>query len=215
MNVLAVNGSPRKNGNTAVLLKQALKGAEEKGASTRLVHLYDVNFKGCVSCFACKRKGSLCNGICAVKDDLKEILEYALTCDAIFLGSPIYFGNITGEMRAFLERLVFPNLSYNEGERSVFKGKIASGFVYTMNVTKEIMEQVNYEAVFAQNQMLLQLFHGESEILISNDTYQFNDYSKYEASKFSEPHKAKVKEEQFPVDCRNAFEMGVRLAAGE
>lgn len=70
------------------------------------------------------------------------------------------------------------------------------------------------KAVSAQNQMLLQLFHGNSEILISNDTYQFNDYSKYEASKFNEPHKAKVKKEQFPVDCRNAFEMGVRLAAG-
>ena len=215
MNVLAVNGSPRKNGNTAVLLENALRGAKENGAVTRFVNLYELNFKGCVSCFACKRKGSLCNGICAVKDDLKEILEYALTCDAIFLGSPIYFGNITGEMRSFLERLIFPNLSYNEGERSVFQGKIASGFIYTMNVTKELMTQINYEAVFLQNQSLLQLFHGDSEILLSNDTYQFNDYSKYEASKFSEPHKAKVKEEQFPVDCQNAFDLGIRLTTNQ
>ncbi|WP_394523459.1 flavodoxin family protein [Lacrimispora sp. JR3] len=213
MNVLAVNGSPRKNGNTAVLLKHALQGAEGQGAGTRLVNLYDVNFKGCVSCFACKRKGSQCNGVCAVNDELKEILQYALTCDVIILGSPVYIGNVTGEMRAFLERLIFPNISYNEGERSVFQGKIASGFIYTMNVPKEYMEQLHYREVFVQNQMLLQLFHGVSEILTSNDTYQFKDYSKYEASKFNEPHKAKVREEQFPVDCRNAFEMGARLAA--
>jgi multimeric flavodoxin WrbA len=214
MNVLAVNGSPRKNENTAVLLQNALNGAKENGAETRFVNLYEINFKGCISCFACKRKDSRCNGICAVKDDLKEILEYALSCDVIFLGSPIYFGNVTGEMRSFLERLLFPNLSYNVGERSTFPGKIASGFIYTMNVPKNIMDQINYEAVFKQNQQLLQLFHGDSEILISNDTYQFHDYSKYDASNFDESHKAIVRKEQFPIDCQNAFDLGVRLTGG-
>lgn len=215
MKVLAVNGSPRNNENTAVLLRSALGGAHENGAETRMVNLYDLNFKGCLSCFACKRKGSICNGICAVKDDLKEVLEYALSCDVIFLGSPIYFGEVTGVMRSFLERLFFPNLSYNEGELSTFTGKIASGFIYTMNVPKDIMEKINYEAIFKQNQHLLELFHGTSEILISSDTYQFHDYSKYEASRFDESHKAKVKEEQFPVDCQNAYEMGIRLTERE
>lgn len=215
MKVLAVNGSPRKNENTAVLLRSALGGAHENGAETRLVNLYDLNFKGCLSCFACKRKGSLCNGICAVKDDLKEVLEYALSCDVIFLGSPIYFGEVTGVMRSFLERLFFPNLSYNEGELSTFPGKIASGFIYTMNVPKDVMDKINYEAIFTQNQRLLELFHGKSEILISNDTYQFHDYSKYDASRFDENHKAKVKETQFPIDCQNAYDMGILLTKVE
>lgn len=211
MKVIAVNGSPRKNGNTAVLLHNALRGAEENGASTKLLNLYELNYKGCMSCFACKRKENQCNGICVLKDDLEEVLEYILTCDVLVLGSPIYFGNITGEMQSFLERLLFPNLSYNLGNRSVFKGKMSSGFIYTMNVNEERMKLMNYEAVFKQNQNLLQLFNGESEILICNDTYQFEDYSMYEASMFDEPHKAEVKAKQFPLDCQRAFEMGVRL----
>ena len=52
MHVLAINGSPRKNWYTATLLEQALAGAAETGAETELVHLYDLNFKGCTSCFA-------------------------------------------------------------------------------------------------------------------------------------------------------------------
>ena len=54
MKVIAVNGSPRKKWNTATLLERALEGAASKGAETELVHLYDLDFKGCVSCFACK-----------------------------------------------------------------------------------------------------------------------------------------------------------------
>lgn len=54
--VLAINGSPRKNWNTDTLLQKALAGAKSVGAQTDAVHLYDLNFKGCTSCFACKRK---------------------------------------------------------------------------------------------------------------------------------------------------------------
>jgi multimeric flavodoxin WrbA len=54
---MAFNGSPRKTWNTATLLEKALEGAASKGAETELVHLYDVTFKGCISCFACKTKG--------------------------------------------------------------------------------------------------------------------------------------------------------------
>lgn len=212
MKVIAINGSPRRGGNTAKLLQSALKGAETRGGEIELINLYEIEFKGCYSCFACKRKGSLCNGICAIQDGLRQVLEKILNCDVLLLGTPIYFGNVTGEMRSFLERLIFPSLSYNRGDRSVFQGKIVSAFFYTMNVTKEEMKAMNYEAIFKQNQVLLELFHGQSEIFISNDTYQFKDYSMYEASKFDEARKARVKAEQFPMDCQKAFELGSRLA---
>ena len=52
MYVLAINGSPRKNWNTATLLNKALEGAAAQGVQTELIHLYDLNFKGCISCFA-------------------------------------------------------------------------------------------------------------------------------------------------------------------
>lgn len=214
MKVIAVNGSPRKNNNTATLLKEALRGAEENGAQTELVHLYEQNFKGCISCFACKRKGSTCNGVCAVKDDLKPVLERILDSDVLLLGSPIYLSNITGEMRAFLERLVFANLSYNEGERSVFPGKISTAFFYTMNVPEEGMKAYGYESLFEQNKTLLQVLNGESHVFTCSDTYQFKDYSQYEAGKFNEEHKREVREKQFPLDCQRAFELGAHLAKG-
>ena len=211
MKMVTVNGSPRKDGNTAVLLEIALRGARENGAETRLVHLYDLDFTGCTSCFACKRKGNRCQGVCAVEDGLKDVLEDIMACDALLLGSPIYFGDVTGEMRSFLERLLFPNLSYNTGNRSVFPGRIETAFIYTMNAPEEDVINRNYGAIFSLNQDLLQLFHGESEVLTSIETYQFDDYSLYEASKFDEAHRARVRAEQFPVDCREAYDLGLRL----
>lgn len=69
-NVIAVNGSPRKKWNTATLLKHALEGGKSLGADTELVHLYDLDYKGCTSCFACKLKGGKSYGKCATKDEL-------------------------------------------------------------------------------------------------------------------------------------------------
>lgn len=212
MKAIAVNGSPRRNWNTAVLLQKALDGAESAGAQTEFVQLYDLNFKGCTSCFACKRKNTPFAGRCAMRDDLTDVLEKIMGCDVLLLGSPVYFGNLTGEMLSFLERLLFSNLSYNTGRRTVFQGRLSSGFIYTMNVPEDLMVKYNYGTVFHHYKELLQRFGGRSEILLSNDTYQFDDYTKYEASMFDEQHKARVKAEQFPVDCQKAFEMGVSLA---
>lgn len=210
MHVIAVNGSPRKSWNTAYLLQKALDGAASAGAQTELIHLYSLNYKGCVSCFACKRKGGAL-GHCTMRDDLSEVLEKIIRCDVLLLGTPIYFGNITGEMLSFLERLLFSSMTYNTGHRSTFSGKLSSAFFYTMNVSAEAMELNGYPALFEHYRTLLERLGGPSEILVSNDTYQFDDYSRYEASMFDEAHKAQVRAEQFPVDCRKAFELGARL----
>ena len=80
--IIAINGSPRRNGNTAELLQHALRGAEETGAETELVHLYSLDFKGCLSCFYCKRK-DVEHGVCAVKDDLFPVIERVKAADAL------------------------------------------------------------------------------------------------------------------------------------
>ncbi|HHY25937.1 MAG TPA: flavodoxin family protein [Desulfitobacterium dehalogenans] len=212
MKVIAVNGGPRKQWNTATLLHKALEGAQSVGAETEMFHLYELNYKGCISCFGCKRKNSNRIGHCALKDELTPLLEEALKCDVLLLGSPIYFGNVTGEMRSFLERLFFSLLSYNEGQRTVFQRKVSSGFIYTMNVAEDFLPQLGYESVFKANARSLELLNGSSEYLLATDTYQFDNYSNYEASRFNEQHKAQVRKERFPQDCRKAFELGARLS---
>jgi len=108
MKVRAFNGSPRKEWNTATLLRHALQGAASQGAETELIHLYDLHYTGCVSCFACKRKGSTSYARCAVQDALTQPLALAVAADAIIIGAPIYIGAVTGMMQAFIKRLIFP-----------------------------------------------------------------------------------------------------------
>ncbi|WP_010237354.1 flavodoxin family protein [Clostridium arbusti] len=212
MKILAINGSPRKNKNTATLLNKALEGAASHGADTELIHLYDYNYKGCVSCFACKIKNGKSYGKCGFNDDLTPILEKAAKADAIILGSPIYFQGVTGAMRSFLERLMFPYSKYDENYSSIFGKKIPTGFIYTMNVTNDQMKEFRYKENLKFVEEDMERIFGTFESLAVNDTYQFNDYSKYVVTAFDEKKKAKVKEEQFPNDCQNAFNMGVQFA---
>lgn len=212
MKVLAFNGSPRKNWNTAILLNKALEGAASQGAETELVHLYDLTYKGCMSCFACKMKEGKSYGKCAVKDDLAPILKKVEEADAIILGSPIYFGTATAEMRAFMERLLYPYLVYDINPSNLFKKRISAGFIYTMGATGSQMKELGYEQHFMFGEMFMKHIFGVSESLIVTDTYQFDDYSKYVATLFNAEEKARRREEEFPKDCEKAFEMGVRFA---
>jgi multimeric flavodoxin WrbA len=100
MRVLAINGSPRKKGNTATLLGQVLDAAAAKGAETRMIHLNDLDMKGCQGCLVCREN----MGECAVKDDFQDVLEEIKTSDAIAFGTPIYVFNVSGQFKCFLDR---------------------------------------------------------------------------------------------------------------
>ncbi len=212
MKVLAFNGSPRKNWNTAQLLGKALEGAASQGAETRLVHLYEHDFKGCVSCFACKANRAQ-PGPCRYRDGLTSLLEEAAQADALLLGSPIYLGTLTGGMKSFIERLVFPYLSYSESYASVFPGRIKVGAVYTMNITEAQYQADASRPLLERYEATLRRIFGGAESLLSFDTYQFDDYSKVRADRFDAVHKRQRREEVFPMDCQRAFDLGARLAA--
>jgi multimeric flavodoxin WrbA len=215
MKVIAFNGSPRKHWNTAMMLEYAVEGAKLQGAETSLIHLYDLNYKGCISCFACKEKGGRSYGKCAVNDGLKPILEKIEKADALILGSPVYLGTVTGEMRSFFERLIFPYLTYTDPPGSLFNRQIKTGFIYTMGLTEEGMEERGYRHFMDLISMYLTRIFGHTESLCSFDALQFDDYSKYVAPRFDPEGKAKRRREVFPQECHKALEMGQRLAKGE
>jgi multimeric flavodoxin WrbA len=212
MKVIAFNGSPRKNWNTATLLKKALAGAASKGAETELINLYDLNYKGCFSCFACKTIGGKCYGRCAAVDDLTPVLKKVEETDAFILGAPIYMGAVNGAMQSFIERLSFPYLVYDGKQTSLFKKKIKTGLIYTMGATEEQVKLMGFDQTSMIQGMIMKMIFGSSETLLVTDTYQFDDYSKYETSGINVEEKTRVRRDVFPKDCEKAFEMGARLA---
>jgi multimeric flavodoxin WrbA len=211
MKVIGVNGSPREKWNTATMLEKALEGAASEGAAAELLHLYNLNFKGCRSCFACKTNNGKSYGKCATQDDLTPVLARIEEADVLILGSPIYFGAVTGEMKSFLERLLFPLLTYTDPPGSLFPDGMHTAFIYTLGAPEKLATARGFNSCFATNEVWLRLIFGFSETLCSYDTYQFQDYSKIYAPRFDPAKKAKVRSEVFPVDCDKAFEMGARL----
>jgi len=221
MKALFLNGSPRKNGNTAQMLCAAMDGARSAGAETELVDLYDYINSGCKSCFACKMKNSKTNGLCVIRDDIRPILEKALNAEVLILGSPVYYGSASAQMRAFLERLLYPNLSYSVDEQGrtlqIAKRKM-TGLIFSMICSEDMLEPMNYPVLLGSMENYLNYIFGYSESLYSCEAMIFSDYSRYEANSMNIEELTKHHEEQFPVDLKRAFEMGYKLtvlAAGE
>jgi multimeric flavodoxin WrbA len=213
MKALAINGSPRKQWNTATLLKKALEGAASRGAQTELNHLYDLNFKGCISCYECKLKNGASFGRCSIKDELLVVLGKIDAADALILGAPIFLGTIPGVMKSFLERLVTPYIGLDaDGDLvSLLPRQIKTCFIHTAGGDQNHLKTMGVENHIRNNEMMLKMVFGSVEYLVVSDTIHVDDYSKY-AMPFDAEEKMKRRKEVFPLDCEKAFEMGARLA---
>ena len=212
MKALFLNGSPRRNQNTYKLLLSAMQGAKDGGAECELINLYDYKFTGCKSCFACKLKNNKTNGLCAIQDDLRPILEKAYAADVLIIGSPVYFSYPTGQVRNFIERLLFPILKYCIDENGkimkVPHKPVKTAIIYTMNCPENLMKEINYQTILGATADSLHEIFGNCEVLYSCDTVQFNDYSRYEASLFDENAKLEHRAKQFPIDLNKAYDLG-------
>ena len=102
MKIIGIAGSPRKQGNSTILLEHVLDGAAEKEAEQLpIVHLNDLVFKGCQNCGGCDD-----TGICILKDDLTPVYDSLAEADIWVLASPIYFDGISGQLKLFFDRLI-------------------------------------------------------------------------------------------------------------
>lgn len=212
MTYYIINGSPRKNFNTSQLLDKATEGIKDikEDAEIETINLYQLNYKGCMSCFSCKMIDGPFYASCPINDDLKELLPKLWQAEGIIFGSPVYFGNLSGEMRSFLERLLFPKFKYGEGQ--IIDKTIPIGFIVDMNVNPETGAQIYDTTIFEPLSAFIEKAFTKPEILKVYDTYQFNNYDLYENEIFSKEEKQKVKEEQFPKDLENAKKLGEKIA---
>ena len=206
--IVIIDGGPRRNMNTAQMLRKIAEGALPVDADieVKTFRLYDLNYKGCMSCMACKVKGKAMN-ICKFKDPLSPILEEIAQADGLVLGSPIYFGDVTGQMRTFLERLCFPWLSYNDYSLMAPK-QMPVVLIETMNGLPERNNSNGYGTM----EHCLTVALGAPERIIAYNTYQVNDYNRFELASFSEPAKREWRDSHWEADLQKAFDAGRRLA---
>jgi multimeric flavodoxin WrbA len=102
MKVVAINGSPRKKGNTFNSLKKVMGVLEAEGIETELVQLSEKKLHGCIACYKCvKKRGGKCYG---VDDDMQGIIDKITAADGVLLGSPVYFGSVSTEIKAVIDR---------------------------------------------------------------------------------------------------------------
>ena len=208
--VIILNGSPRKNWNTHKMCASFANGVKESGAEAEIINLYDIDFKGCRSCFACKSKAGKNFGRCSYPDELTPILDKISQADGVVLATPIYFGDITGVARSFMERLFFPFFEYKEGFPSIAPKKLKTAVIYTMNVDESIANEM-YSNLFGRIEWFMEIAFSKPERICAYDTYQFPDYDKYVCETFDKNHKLKQKEDQLPKDLQKAFDIGKRF----
>jgi multimeric flavodoxin WrbA len=206
MKVLAINGSPRRNGNTATMLKSAIEGAASQGAKTELIHIYDLSFKGCISCLACKDKNGKSFSKCVQRDELTPVLEKILNIDVLLLGSPIYFTSMSAGMRAFYERAAYPFLPYNAETSSLFPKKINVGLILTIGADNKLIQEMGMDRHFEITKYMMGFIFGASELLIATNTNLSKTASNTESTEI-----IKHNDELFTANCKKAFEMGGQL----
>ena len=208
--VIILNCSPRKSWNTYDMCESFANGVKESGAEAEIINLYDVDFKGCRSCFACKLKGGKNFGKCAYPDGLTPILDKISCSDGVVLASPIYFGDVTGVARMLIERLFFPFFEYKEGYPSIAPKKLKTAVIYTMNVDEKLGYEI-YSDLFSKVEGFMEIAFTKPVRICAFDTYQFPDYDKYVCECFDKNHKLQQRNEQFPKDLQKAFDAGKRF----
>ena len=140
------------------------------------------------------------------------MLDRVHEADAVVLGSPIYFSEVTGEMRSFFERFLFQYLNYDDYSKPLSPAK-KTAWIFTMNVPEALFGDFGYPVLFQQYANWMKLYFGHCETLLATDTMQVKDYSRYHIGMFDGEAKRLRHETVFPEDCRRAYELGKRLCA--
>ncbi|WP_430886084.1 flavodoxin family protein [Fusibacter sp. JL216-2] len=120
MKIIAINGSPRKEGNTYEAIRMVLDELEKEGMETEVLHIGNKAIRGCTGCNLCFKNR---NGKCVISDDcVNEMIDKLKDADGILLGSPVYYSGITGTMKSFLDRVFY----VNGANGNYFKGKVGA-----------------------------------------------------------------------------------------
>lgn len=148
MKIVAINGSPHADGNTALLLNKVLEPIQNEGWETKLIHIGGKNIHGCRACGACFRSKNRC---CVCDDDVfNSLLEEVWTADALVLGTPSYFSDMTPELKAFIDRLGYVSMA-NKG---LLRHKVGAAVVAQRRAGGESV-QASVHHMFLMSEMII------------------------------------------------------------
>lgn len=155
MKILAVLGSPRREGNTEILIREALKGV---GEADVLFHaLSETDYSGCKGCASCRVEDA--EG-CIIDDDMQRLYKDMAECDAWVLGSPVYYGEVTGQMKCFMDRWY----SLKDHERKL---RIPSGKHVLFILVQGAAGEDRYANVASRLEKVLKSYEMRPEILVA------------------------------------------------
>jgi len=132
MKILGVSCSPRKNGNTVILLEETLRGAAEHGADIELFSVSGKNIRGCDGCYSCLTKGE-----CHIQDDMQPLYEKLIEADGIVFGSPIYFYGMTAQAKTIMDRTFALNIPGKSLANKVAGVIVVAGSLGLIDVLKD------------------------------------------------------------------------------
>lgn len=209
--IMIIDGGPRKNFNTAALMDAVEQGVRSVSAEIEVkrVRLYDVEFTGCRACYACKVKDKW-STYCKFRDAMTETLQEADKADGLVFASPTYFQRITGRLEQFLERLLFPRLSYNDYS-SLAPRLIPTVTIYTMTGPQPAVEKF-ITPFMDHTDGLIEKYYGKPVRLTTVDDFQVKDYSRYEMASFDLVKKQQWHDAHWQEDIDRAFAAGKKMA---
>ncbi len=150
MRIVAVLGSPRPQGNSAILAQKFLDAAREQGAEVQVYSLNQMTFKGCQACLACKTKGEAC----VLEDELAPVLAAVKAANVLVLASPVYFGDISAQLKAFFDR----TYSFITPE---FTSRVDTGKQAVLILTQGNPDPVEFNDIFPRYERWLKFFGFE------------------------------------------------------
>ena len=206
MKIMLINGSPRKICNTAQLLKAFEEGVLSAApeAEIKTAHLYDYLYTGCRSCFACQMIVNREHLGCRIQDSIHDLLAETRRADGVAFGSPVYFLDQSAQLKAFLERLLYPGKADHV---------IPSAFLYAMNAGPQHIKPFHSDTILGAAESYIEgCFQSKPEVLYAYDTFQYNDKPNLtEEFRSMVERKRERQKEQFPKDLEVAYELGKRL----
>ncbi|MBQ2161224.1 MAG: flavodoxin family protein [Firmicutes bacterium] len=205
--IIAVNAGPRKGWNTDTLIDEAIKGAEETGATVEKFDLFRLEkYTGCVSCFGCKKNRF--KGHCVQRDGLTPVLDAIREADGLIIGSPNYLSEFTASFRALYERLIFQNLTYTMEEPCCTERFIPVLLIMTSNAPEG-----SYDGMLTGYKQTLERFVGPTKVFVSGNTLQLKDYSATDWKwTMFDPEAKKLRHETvFPEEMKSVRELSTQI----